>query len=166
MAGARAERNEYLLLHEFHKRKFICPDKAPYAKKPMPPPSNADDDDDEADDGKTKGTAANKTGAAGAGKRKPQYAGGLVLDPKRGFYEKFVIMLDFNSLYPSIIQEYNICFTTVNRTSIVSYFQKNKKKILRTFMFFSCRTKQRTTRMWTYQCQIFRTRVLRYPLYY
>ena len=70
MTGARAERNEYLLLHEFHNKKFVLPD-------------------------------------------------------KKGFYDNFVLLLDFNSLYPSIIQEYNICFTTVERNDGVAV--KNKQ---------------------------------------
>ncbi|KAI9346208.1 hypothetical protein BDR26DRAFT_956003, partial [Obelidium mucronatum] len=105
MAGSRADRNEYLLLHEFHNKKFIVPDKTLRNSRPVVDMQRDDDDDDHA--------AAPKANVSA--RRKPAYAGGLVLEPKKGLYEKFVLMLDFNSLYPSIIQEFNICFTTVER---------------------------------------------------
>ncbi|BFZ59720.1 DNA-directed DNA polymerase alpha catalytic subunit pol1 [Saitoella coloradoensis] len=102
LTGTRAERNEYILLHEFNKAKYICPDK-PISKKPVTEPSPEDDDDD---------------ATAGTSKKKNKFAGGRVLDPIKGLYDKFVLVMDFNSLYPSIIQEYNICFTTVDRSEI------------------------------------------------
>jgi len=74
----RANRTEFLLLHEFHARKYLPPEKR-------------------------KSSSSSKS----------KYAGGLVLDPKSGFYDSFILLLDFNSLYPSLIQEYNLCFTTL-----------------------------------------------------
>ncbi|XP_065059619.1 DNA polymerase alpha catalytic subunit-like [Rhopilema esculentum] len=102
LQGGRSERNEFLLLHAFAKENYICPDKS-YSKKPE---AHFNEHGELVEDSKK-----------AKGRKKPQYAGGLVLEPKRGFYDKFILLLDFNSLYPSIIQEYNICFTTVTRDS-------------------------------------------------
>lgn len=99
LSGTRAERNEYILLHEFHRNKYICPDKI-YGK------------------GKQKSDDDNPDGEEGASKKKDKYKGGLVFEPEKGLYDKFILVMDFNSLYPSIIQEYNICFTTVERGGI------------------------------------------------
>lgn len=102
--GGRAERNEYILLHEFHKLKYICPDKTFGKKAPRIEPE-ADDADGEG--GRTKTSKS----------KRDKYKGGLVFEPKRGLWDKFILVMDFNSLYPSIIQEYNIDFTTVERVA-------------------------------------------------
>jgi len=114
LQNSRADRCEVLLMHEFNKHKFIIPDKINKSEK-FEELINEDDGD------------KNK-------KKGPQYSGGLVLEPKAGLYDQIILLLDFNSLYPSIIQEYNICFTTVERKPSQrfeeTYFisDKNKKE--------------------------------------
>lgn len=108
--GGRAERNEYILLHEFHRQKYVCPDKigrkAAAEAKALLQASRAAGEDDQDGEGSGKKTSGTQK----------KYQGGLVFDPKRGLYDRYVLVMDFNSLYPSIIQEFNIDFTTVDRS--------------------------------------------------
>lgn len=85
LVGNRSDRIDLLLYHEFHQKKYIVPDREKKEKE------------------------TTKT------KKKAEYAGGLVIAPQKGLYDKYILLLDFNSLYPSIILEKNLCFTTVVR---------------------------------------------------
>ncbi|KAF5400043.1 DNA polymerase [Paragonimus heterotremus] len=113
LSGGRAERNEALLLHAFTQHGYIVPDPPQQGRRGRggTGPTHDEWDVEHADE------PAQPGGTAG-GRRKPAYIGGLVLEPKKGFYDKYILLLDFNSLYPSIIQEFNICFTTVDRELI------------------------------------------------
>eukprot|EP01071_Lankesteria_metandrocarpae_P014274 Lankesteria_metandrocarpae@DN828_c0_g1_i1.p1 len=152
LQNARAERNEYFLLHRFHEAKFMCPDtyhnryassknKLKVAARSSSVTANPAADSkvkqngrspDELQDDHVMGEAgddavpsnvpAEKTDTDRPNKKqKALYAGGLVLEPKSGLYDKYILLLDFNSLYPSIIQEFNVCFTTVSRPDDVGY---------------------------------------------
>jgi len=41
------------------------------------------------------------------------YEGATVIEPKKAFYEVPIATLDFASLYPSIMQAYNLCYSTM-----------------------------------------------------
>eukprot|EP00904_Undaria_pinnatifida_P011202 jgi/Undpi1/7211/HiC_scaffold_22.g09684.m1 len=41
------------------------------------------------------------------------YEGATVIEPKKAFYEEPIATLDFASLYPSIMQAYNLCYSTL-----------------------------------------------------
>jgi DNA polymerase (pol2) len=103
LSGTRAGRNEFILLHEFKRSNYIVPDKEERYNKNTNHQQQAKIEATE-DDATT--MTSNK---------KPKYQGGLVFEPEKGLHKNYILVMDFNSLYPSIIQEFNICFTTVER---------------------------------------------------
>lgn len=102
LGGTRAGRNEYILLHEFARNGYIVPDKETRKMKEQRKQEQLHASDD-------------LTSTTLSSSRKSKYQGGLVFEPEKGLHKNYVLVMDFNSLYPSIIQEFNICFTTVDR---------------------------------------------------
>jgi DNA polymerase delta subunit 1 len=61
-----------------------------------------------------------------------QYEGATVIEPTRGYYDVPIATLDFASLYPSIIQAHNLCYTTLlNKTLIEKLgFKKDEQYVV------------------------------------
>lgn len=102
------------MLHAFHAKKYIVPDKfsnhtkeTKFTKRRVTQGIDDGnfDDADVANYGKDASENDHKKS-----KKAASYAGGLVLEPKKGLYDKYILLLDFNSLYPSIIQVDNIAW--------------------------------------------------------
>ncbi|KRH93685.1 DNA polymerase (pol2) [Pseudoloma neurophilia] len=85
----RAERTEYLLMHTMYANNWLILNKH---KRQQNIYTQLDEGDDFTPEEQT-------------------YTGGLVFAPITGLYEN-VILIDFNSLYPSIVIENNLCFST------------------------------------------------------
>lgn len=103
LGGTRAGRNEYILLHEFSRNGYIVPAKETNKTRAQ----RARKQEEALVDGEPPDAIPSS--------KKAKYQGGLVFEPEKGLHKNYVLVMDFNSLYPSIIQEFNICFTTVDR---------------------------------------------------
>jgi DNA polymerase I len=83
--GGESTRIENLLLREFNKKNFVIPCKP----------------------------ETNELSRRNLQRQTEGLKGAFVLSPAVGFYDKCVVYLDFRSMYPSIIQYFNICPSTL-----------------------------------------------------
>ncbi|GAA5873099.1 hypothetical protein JCM8547_006792 [Rhodosporidiobolus lusitaniae] len=110
LMGNRAERNEYILLHRFNETGFVVPDKiASWEKKAQI--AKADKS------AKAKGRKTTGEDEPKVEIKREKFKGGLVFEPEKGLWDRYVLVMDYNSLYPSIIQEFDIDFSTIDWTA-------------------------------------------------
>ena len=101
LLGGRSERNDFLLLHAFHSKNYILPNKKYHVMEEK--------------------HSYLEQRSNHVSRKRSAYTGGLVFEPKKGLYDTYTLVLDFNSLYPSLIQEYNICFSTFEMYKSTDY---------------------------------------------
>lgn len=111
LAGNRAERNEYILLHRFNETGYIVPDKISSWEK-REQIAKADKSAKKKNRAKAGDEAEPKVEV-----RREKFKGGLVFEPEKGLWDRYVLVMDYNSLYPSIIQEFDIDFSTIDWTA-------------------------------------------------
>lgn len=69
----------------------------------------------------------NLTGGGGV-TNEVNYEGATVIEPTRGYYKVPIATLDFASLYPSIMQAHNLCYTTLLTQEKVKRFNLKEKE--------------------------------------
>ncbi|QOD40120.1 UL30-DPOL [Macropodid alphaherpesvirus 4] len=124
------------LLRLASQKGFILPDNnarfnsSDEEHKSQPPSKENGDPEDQEDGGSEDGdeemAEEEQTPAHGSG-RQVGYQGAKVLDPTTGFHVDPVVVFDFASLYPSIIQAHNLCFSTLTlRPEAVAHLDPQK----------------------------------------
>jgi len=66
--------------------------------------------------------------SGGASSDTAGYEGATVLEPVKGYYQVPIATLDFASLYPSIMQAYNLCYSTLVNPQDVNKLNKESYK--------------------------------------
>jgi DNA polymerase elongation subunit (family B) len=80
--------------------------------------------------GRQEGATAAENGAAAIG-RKQRYVGATVLEPVCGIH-RYVGVLDFSAMYPSIIRAHNLCYSTIVLKPEHPFFLQSASKRART----------------------------------
>ena len=112
---------EMLLLHQFYEQNYLFPDK--YQRADLIKVENSYTEDSDNDDRMNEGAYYISKNQ----RRKPHFLEGIEFELHPGLYDEIILVMDFKSLFSSIIQEYNISFETVKRKASQSFKEENNR---------------------------------------